>query len=137
MKAFEFLNEIGKANAKIENDVAELKSLLELKNKVAAVFVKCGEQPGEITESIECMIKIEKTKEVIEREIIECMKYKNEAKILVEKHCNPDCARLLYLRYFVRATWRLVAEEMCYSYRWVVDALHKKALAQLQDVIDR
>ena len=32
MKAFEFLNEIGKANAKIENDVAELKSLLELSN---------------------------------------------------------------------------------------------------------
>lgn len=136
MKAFEYLDEIGLVDAKIENNVEELKSLQELKNKAAAVLVKSSGQTGENSESIECMIKIEKAKEIIEREIIECMKYKNEAQALIEKHCSPDCAWLLYLRYFTRATWKLVAEEMYYSYRWVVDVLHKKALAQLQDAID-
>jgi hypothetical protein len=43
---------------------------------------------------------------------------------------------LLHKRYFLFRSWKRIAAEMGKSKQWVSDDLHKKALAQVQKVLD-
>jgi len=81
-------------------------------------------------------IKVADLKTKIAKELVELLDYKKSARKLIRESCSTDCVTLLHKRYFQYKKWEEIAVEMNYSYQWVSDGLHKKALAQVQKVLD-
>ena len=53
------------------------------------------------------------------------------------KLTNPTYFKLLHYRYIDDYKWERIAVEMNYSYQWVADSLHKCALNELEQILDR
>lgn len=137
MKAYDYLNQIKKMDAKINNDIEELESLQTLATKTtSALDGNIVKASGSQQKMADCVIKITELKQSINAEIDAYVKYKDQVKQLIHTACDADCCRLLYLRYFKFDTWESVAAEMGCSYQWAAGRLHRKALAQVQKKLD-
>ena len=133
MKAFEYLNQIKKMDAKINNDIEELESLQTLATKTtSALGGNRVQASGSQQKMADCVIKIAELKENINAEVDAYVEYKEQVKQFIHEACDADCCRLLYLRYFRYETLEGIAKEMNYSREWITKSLHKKALAQIQ-----
>ena len=138
MKAFDYLNQIKKMDAKINNDIEELASLQALATKTtSALGGNKVQASGSQQKMADCVIKIAELKKDIDREIDTYVEYKDEVRKFIHEACDADCCRLLYLRYFQFKTWEVIATNMHVSYQWVSRKLHKKALSQLQKTLDK
>ena len=49
---------------------------------------------------------------------------------------DPDCHKLLFLRYVDMLTWEEIAVTMHYTYQWVAGPLHGKALEKISGIIN-
>lgn len=138
MKAFECLNQIKKMDAKINNDIEELASLQALATKTtSALGGNRVQASGSQQKMADCVIKIAELKKAINTEVDAYVEYKDQVKQLIHEACDADCCRLLYLRYFRFETWEAIAHEMKYSRQWVTRELHRRALEQVQQYLDR
>lgn len=137
MKAITYLERIEKIEAEIEVQEDELERLRTLRDKITASYD--GERvqtSGNQTKLENCVIKILQLEAEYEESIINLQNYKNEALKLIRQSCDADCIRLLYKRYFVHKDWGDIAVDMNYTYHWVSNGLHKKALSQVQKALD-
>ena len=137
MKAFDYLNQIKKMDAKINNDIEELESLQTLATKTTSalggIAVKAS---GSQQKMADCVVKIMELKKTIDAEVDAYVEYKDNVKRFIHEACDADCCRLLYLRYFHFATWEAIAKEMNYSREWITRELHKRAIRQVQCKLD-
>ena len=137
MKAIEYLEQIEKYEAAIEVQEEELESLETLRDKITASYDGERVQTSGSPKKLEnCVIRIMQLKEEYGESITNLQNYRKEALILIKLSCDADCIRLLYKRYFAHMDWGDIASDMNYTYHWVSNGLHKKALAQLQKALD-
>lgn len=137
MKAFDYLNQIKKMDAKINNDIEELASLQTLATKTtSALGGNTVKASGSQQKMADCVIKITELKKDINLEIDAYVEYKHQVRKFIHEACDAECCRLLYLRYFRFETWEMIATEMKYSREWVTRGLHKRALGQVQNKLD-
>ena len=54
----------------------------------------------------------------------------------IGKVTDPDCYKLLTLRYIDMLTWEQIASRMGYSYPWVASHLHSKALCLIREIME-
>ena len=147
MKAMAYLQKIESMNEKINTDLEDLAQLRSLATKTTTVMG--GEKvqsSGSQQKMADCVVKILALQDEIADEIDRFIDFKNEAKKLIHSACDADCIKLLHKRYFGELnqetdeieykTWEKIAVEMGYTYQWVSDGLHKRALAQLQKALD-
>ena len=138
MKAFDYLNQIRKMDAKINNDIEELESLQTLATKTTSALGSNRVQAsGNQQKMADCVYKIMQLKKEIDSEIDAYVDYKDKVRKFIHDVCDADCCRLLYMRYFQFKTWESIATDMHVSYQWVSGKLHKKALSQLQRALDK
>jgi len=137
LKAKEYLSKIRSMEACINADIEEIESLSTLATKVTSVINDDRVQSTGDLQKIETYtIKVADLKTKIAKELVELLDYKKSARKLIRESCSTDCVTLLHKRYFQYKKWEEIAVEMNYSYQWVSDGLHKKALAQVQKVLD-
>ena len=137
MKAFDYLNQIKKMDAKINNDIEELASLQALATKTtSALGGNKVHASGSQQKMADCVIRIAELKKDIDREIDTYVEYKDEVRKFIHEACDADCCRLLYLRYFQFETWETISEEMNYTREWTIKRLHKRGLEQVQIKLD-
>ena len=137
MKAKEYLNKIRTMQAGIEIDIEEIESLTTLATKVTSIISENRVQTSSDQQKVETYsVKIADLKSKIVRELVEFLDYKKNARKLIRESCSTDCVTLLHKRYFQYKKWEEIAVEMNYSYQWVSDGLHKKALSQVQKALD-
>lgn len=136
MKALEYLREISKVDAKINNEMEELEVLETLATKTTTMFAvdKVRSAKG-VHKMADYTERIVEKKIQIRQKIAEWLELKSEAQQLLEK-CDADCITLLYKRYFKCESWEQIAMEMNFTYQWVAGGLHKKALSQFQNALD-
>jgi hypothetical protein len=137
LKAKEYLNKIRTIEAGINADIEEIESLTTLATKVTSVINDDRVQTSSDQQKIETYsVKIADLKSKIARELVEFLDYKKTVIKLIRESCSTDCITLLHKRYFQYKKWEEIAVEMNYSYQWVSDGLHKKALSQVQKALD-
>jgi hypothetical protein len=147
MKAINYLKQIKKMDAKIDADIEELATLEALATKTTAAMGDERVQSSGSQQKMEAaVIKIVALKDKITDEIDRFIEYKDQARQLVHDSCDEDCISLLTKRYFgvydstkgrtVYKTWEQIAVELSFSYQWVSDGLHQRALSQLQKALD-
>lgn len=137
MKAIFYLKQIEIMDAKISAGIKEIQMLMTLATSTASTMgnekVQASGSQEKMAESIVKMVDMQSE---IATDINKFLDYKKEAlNILTE--CEADCIDLLYKRYFEYKDWRIIAEEMGFSYKWVSFGLHKRALTQFQEMLDR
>lgn len=138
MKAIDYLKEIKKIDASIIADIEELATLEALATKTTAVMG--GERvqsSGSQQKMADCVVKIAELKKQIEAEVTKLIELKREAREILCRACDAECITLLHKRYFLFETWEQIAVEMNFTYQWVSDGLHKKALSQFQRVLNK
>lgn len=137
MEATAYLERIEKIEAEIEVQEDELESLETLRDKITASYDGERVQTSGSPKKLEnCVIRIMQWEEEYGESIIKMRKFRNEALKLIRQSCDADCIRLLYKRYFAHMDWGDIASDMNYTYHWVSNGLHKKALAQVQKALD-
>lgn len=137
MEAITYLEQIEKYEAAIEVQEDELESLETLRDKITASYDGERVQTSGSPKKLEnCVIRIMQLKEEYAESIINLQNYRNEALILIKQSCDADCIRLLYKRYFAHMDWGDIASDMNYTYHWVSNGLHKRALSQVQKALD-
>ena len=138
MKATDYLKKIKSIDAMIIADVEELATLEALATKTTAVMG--GERvqsSGSQQKMADCVVKIAELRSKIEDELTELLALKREARELLCNLNDAECITLLHKRYFLFEKWENIAVEMNYTYQWVSDGLHKKALSQFQKILDK
>lgn len=147
MKARTYLERIKKLDANIDARIDEIATLDAIATKTTSVMggerVQASTSQQKMADTVG---KIVELKEKLNDEIDRFIDMRNEARNLIEKACDADCQRLLRMRYIGRfnesknriefAKWEQIAVEMGFTYQWVSDGLHQRALAQLQKVLD-
>lgn len=148
MRAKDYLLQIRVLNAKIDYCQEEVMQLRALAEKTTSTFggerVQTSDNPNKMEDRI---LKLMSKEDEVDAEIDRMLAYKEEVKRLVFASCDAECITLLQKRYLGEInrnteeieykTWEEIAVEMGYTYQWVSDKLHKKALDQLQIGLDK
>jgi len=137
MKAKTYLEQIKIMDAKIDTDMEELGRLNALAQKTTSVMG--GERvqsSGSQEKMADCVVRIVEMKNRIAAEVDSFIDYKEKVKALLFKHCDADCFKLLYSKYFLYKSWEQIAVEMNFTYHWVAGGLHQRALSQVQKALD-
>jgi len=139
VKAEEYLKEIRTLDILIEENFEELEKLDALSKKVTSTLSDAKVQSSSAEQSrVEaCAIKIACLKDDILKDINRMLDLKKEAHNLIIKSCSPKCMQLLFKRYFEFKNWETIAIEMGFTYQYVSDKLHKRALNQLQKNLEK
>lgn len=147
MKAKTYLEKIRKHDARIDALIEEIATLDAIAKKTTSVLggerVQASTSQQKMADTVE---KIVMLKDKLNEEIDGFIDYRNEALKLIEISCDADCHKLLHKRYIgtydsekeriIFKTWEQIAVEMGFTYQWVSDGLHKRALSQVQKVLD-
>ena len=147
MRAKDYLEKIQKLDAKINTDIEALMQYEALATKRTAVIggerVQTSASKGPVENNVVSMVDL---REKINAEMDALIEYKEEARKLIQSACDKDCITLLFKRYIgvlnreteevEYLTWERIAVDMNFSYQWVSDGLHKRALSQLQKKLD-
>ena len=56
---------------------------------------------------------------------------------VIDQVTDPDCKRLIMLRYMNGLTWETIAGMMFFSYEWTIGGLHRKALDHVAAILDQ
>lgn len=137
MKAEEYLSKIKKHDSQINNILDELEVLQALATRTTSVLG--GERvqsAGSQDKMADCVADMADLRKQLNEEVTKYLEYRNKAKAVIDSACDAECNRLLYKRYFLFEKWEKIAVDMNYTYRWVSDGLHQRALAQVQKVLD-
>lgn len=146
-KAKDYLMQVKKLDALINNNLGELEVLQALAEKKTAVLGGERVQTSGSGDSMaDTTIKIVMLKQEINDEIDRFVDLRNEARKLINSACDYECARLLTMRYLgiknpvtekvEYKKWEEIAIELDFTYQHVSDRLHKKALSQIQKALD-
>lgn len=138
MKAKEYLNQIRLADVIIQQKLDEIERIKALATKTNTVLRNGRVQASGEQQKIEkYVIDMAMLEEELKNEINKLLDTKQKALELINRSCSPDCIKLLYKRYFELKKWETIAIEMDYTYQWVSDGLHKKALGQVQKRLNK
>ena len=137
LDAIEYLKQIKNMDSIIQSDIEELATLEALATKTTAVMGDDRVQSsGSQQKMADCVVKIADMRKQISEEIDTLLKLKQEARSLICSVRDADCITLLFKRYLMYKTWEQIAVEMNFTYQWVSDGLHKRALGQVQKILD-
>lgn len=136
MDAKEYLRNIKKADAIINEKLKELDQLRGMRYKVTQalkpVMVSGGGSHGGFADASVRIIDLERE---IDKEIDRFVDLKREAGALLRKLENPQHYRVLHQYYVMFESFERIAVDMGYSYRNVC-YLHGRALQAFQRVLD-
>lgn len=131
MEAKQYLLQIRKSSRIINNKISELEVLRDIStkttpngNNVQFIVYGVSDKVGKTA------AKIIDLQNEIEQEINRLAQLRQEV-LKVLDTLEPNMMDLLYRRYFKLESWETIANEMHYTYRWVL-ILHGKALLELQ-----
>lgn len=147
MKARTYLERIKKLDANIDARIDEIATLDAIATKTTSVMggerVQASASQQKMSDTVD---KIVDLKQKLNDEIDRFIDLRNEARNIIEQACDADCHKLLRMRYIGKyneakkriefATWEQIAVDMNFTYKWVSDGLHQKALAQVQKILD-
>ena len=147
MKARTYLERIKKLNANIDARIDEIATLDAIATKTTSVMggerVQASASQQKMSDTVEKIIDL---KQKLNDEIDRFIDLRIEALNLIEQACDADCYKLLRMRYIGKkdkernciefAKWEQIAVELGFTYQWVSDGLHQRALAQVQKVLD-
>lgn len=138
MKAINYLRKIRIMDEKISVDILEIEQLESLAMKTTSVMDgnETVKSSGSQQKMADCVVKIVDKIDELNKEINAFVDYKTNAIRLIYEACEPDCSKLLYMRYIQGKKWEQIAVEMNYTYKWVSCGLHQMALRQLQSKLD-
>lgn len=147
IKAKDYLMQIKKMDAMINNNLRELEVLQALAEKTTAVLGGERVQTSGSGDSMaEAAIKIVMLKQEINDEVDAYVDLRNAARKLINSACDAECIKLLTMRYLgiknpateeiEYKKWEEIAIELEFTFQWVSDGLHKRALSQLQKALD-
>lgn len=137
MNAKDYLLQYKLMTAKIER--AE-KDLSEIREERAAISVNLDGMPrgtklSERTAKLAVMIADMECELIDMRS--EAWSIRMDITRTLGKMTSPTHFNLLHFRYIDGYKWERIAVEMNYSYQWVAETLHKNALSELQQILDR
>jgi hypothetical protein len=136
VKAIDYLKQIEVMDAKINSNIEELAQLEALATKTTSVLGDERVQAsGSQDKMADCVVKIADLQTELNKQIDEYIEFKNQARDVINE-CDADCLTLLKKRYFFYKKWEEIAVEMNFTYQWVSDGLHQRALSQVQRVLD-
>lgn len=147
MKARTYLERIKKLNANIDARIDEIATLDAIATKTTSVMggerVHASASQQKMSDTVDKIIDL---KQKLNDEIDRFIDLRIETMNLIELACDAECQRLLRMRYVGRlnkeknliefAKWEQIAVEMNFTYKWVSDGLHQRALAQVQKALD-
>lgn len=147
MKARTYLERIKKLDANIDARIDEIATLDAIATKTTSVMggerVQASASQQKMSDTVEKIIDLKKK---LNDEIDRFIDLRNDARNLIEQACDADCQRLLRMRYIGKyneskkriefAKWEQIAVDMNFTYKWVSDGLHQRALAQVQKALD-
>lgn len=147
MKAKTYLERIKKQDAQIDALNEEIATLDAIAKKTTSVMggerVQASTSQQKMADTVE---KIVLLKAELNEEIDKFIDYRKEALKLISEACDADCYKLIHKRYIgtydtekervIFKTWEQIAVEIGFTYQWVSDGLHQRALSQVQKVLD-
>lgn len=134
MTAKEYLQQIHKADKRIENKLSEISSLRALTESVTSSWkedvVQSSSSGDKLGDTINRIIDLERE---LNADIDRLIDLKREVMKVIDQLEEPYCD-ILYKRYFQYMRWEEIALEMHYTYQWVC-VLHGKALLKVKELI--
>ena len=148
MDAKDFLKRVKLLDSQIETTMAEIVTLEAIAEKTTQVLGGERVQTSSSQDRMaDCVAKIVDLKKNLESEVSVFADYRRQVRELVSKACDADCHKLIHKRYIgiydgdsgriIFKTWEQIAVEMGFTYQYVTDKLHKRALSQVQKELDR
>lgn len=147
MEARAYLEAIKEQDAQIDAMIEEIATLDAIAKKTTSVMggerVKASTSQEKMADTVG---KIVDLKAELNAEVDKFIDYRKEALKLIGDACDADCYKLIHKRYIgtydtekeriIFKTWEQIAVEMGFTYQWVSDGLHKRALSQVQKILD-
>lgn len=147
MKARTYLEQIKNLDEKIAARIDEIATLDAIATKTTSVIggerVQASASQQKMSDTVDKIIDL---KQKLNDEIDRFIDLRIEARHLIEQACDSDCHKLLRMRYIGISNkvtnrieffkWEQIAVDMNFTYKWVSDGLHQRALAQVQKVLD-
>lgn len=147
MKARKYLEQIKNLDEKIAARIDEIATLDAIATKTTSVIggerVQTSASQQKMADTVN---KIVDLKQKLNDEIDRFIDLRIEARHLIEQACDSECHKLLRMRYIGISNkvtnrieffkWEAIAVELGFSYQWVSDGLHQRALAQVQKALD-
>ena len=147
MKARTYLEQIKNLDEKIAARIDEIATLDAIATKTTSVMggerVQTSASQQKMADTVN---KIVELKAKLNDEIDRFIDLRSEARNLIEQACDSECHKLLRMRYIGISNkltnrieffkWEAIAVELGFSYQWVSDGLHQRALAQVQKALD-
>lgn len=147
MKAITYLERIKKQDAQIDALIEEIATLDAIAKKTTSVLgderVQASTSQQKMADTVE---KIVILKAELNEQIDKFVDCRNETLKVISEACDADCYKLIHKRHIgtydeekeriIFKTWEQIAVEMGFTYQWVSDGLHKRALSQVQKVLD-
>lgn len=135
MTAKTYLNQIRKAEIKIEDGLEELERLKALATKVTSAMdgevVSGSKNPDKMTDVVAKIIQLQ---EKINRDVDKYVDIKREAQELLSQVENTTHYKILHSRYVLHKTWEQIACEIGFTYQWVCK-LHGVALLEFEKIL--
>ena len=130
LTAKQYLLQISKSEKLISNKIEELKALNLLATKTTKIIDDNIHIRGSSDKIGKVIPKIIDLENEINQEILKYIVLRSEVMKIIDS-LEPSMMELLYKRYFQFKDWDTIAQEMNYTYRWVL-GLHGKALYEFQ-----
>ena len=137
MTAKTYLNQIRKAEIKIEDGTEELARLKALATKVTSAMdgevVSSSKNPDKMADAVAKIIKLQ---EEINRDVDKYVDIKSEALGMLALVENQTHYKILHSRYVLYKTWEQIACEIGFTYQWVCQ-LHGVALIEFEKIMKK
>lgn len=136
MKAKEYLEQIKKADERIQNKSVELYQLKCLATSVTVATDKEPVMTSGVSDKVgNTVVKIIELSEQINAEIDAFVELKAECIKVIEQIENSLEYTILHQHYVQYKTLAQIAIEKCYTHQYIIER-HKKALEKIQNILN-
>jgi len=135
MTAKEFLNQAYKLDQQINSKLEQLQALRSVTQKVTASH--CGDvvsHSRNVTSLEDAIVRMMEAEDAINHEIDMLVDLKGEISTLIAQVRNTNYRLILEKRYLSFRSWEQIADDLCYSQRWL-HVMHSRALSVIDKLL--
>ena len=135
MTAKEYLNQVRKLDNLIDSKLSEVNNLKRAATSITATLKDVparseGTTSDKVGNSVAAIVDLEKE---IDKEVVQLVELRGDILKTIQQ-LDPMEYALVYKRYFQYKWWEVIADEMYYTRQWI-NALHKRALKNLEEIL--